>query len=90
MSHSPSAFFSFQFRGDEELIRLRIPDGSQKIRLAANLAVFDILLTSTRGGVDGRFIPLATAGTLETCIHRKTRFPSENQRSVYLKEYLAL
>jgi hypothetical protein len=86
MSHSPSAFFSFQFRGDEELI----PDGSQKIRLAANLAVFDILLTSTRGGVDGRFIPLATAGTLETCIHRKTRFPSENQRSVYLKEYLAL
>jgi hypothetical protein len=65
----PDACFLFQFGCDEELLPRRVVLHAQHVRLAANLAVFDVALPPSRGLIDGGRIPFSAGRTLETGFH---------------------
>ncbi len=46
-----------------------IPTDSENVGLAAGLAVLDIALAGTCGGIDSGFVPLTAARTLVSGIH---------------------
>jgi hypothetical protein len=54
---------TFELCVDE--ISVAVPANLKDIRLAANLAIFDIALPGATGFVHNSFIPLSTASTLE-------------------------
>jgi len=62
---------SFQRRGDEKLLQRSIVFNAQHIRLAADLAVFDIVLPPSCGFVDRSRVPYSAARTLKACFHNK-------------------
>jgi len=47
----------------------------EKVGLAADLAIFDVVLPPSRGFVDRGQVPLAAAGALKTRFHAKTHAP---------------
>jgi hypothetical protein len=51
----------------------------QDVWLAADLAVFHILLAHSGGGVNCGFVPFPTSGTLKACGHG--RFPMVTAKS---------
>lgn len=59
----------FQFRADRILACRRVPAHLKDIRLAAYLAVFNILLSHAGGGVHPGFIPLAASCALKARCH---------------------
>jgi len=71
------SFRSFQFGGDEELLRRGVVLDAQDIWLAANLAVFDIVLAASGGLVNGSSVPFSAGSALETGLHRLTEHTSE-------------
>src|SRR5580698_10609752 len=58
----------FEFGHDDELGYLVVITDAQHIRLAADLAVFDVALRPAGGGVHRGFIPFATSCTLKSLI----------------------
>ena len=60
---------SFQFGGDEEFLRRGVVLDAKDIGLAADLAVFNVALAASGGLVDGRGVPFAAGGALETGLH---------------------
>jgi len=42
-----------------------MPFDAQRIRLAADLAIFDVALPGSHTGIDGGLIPLTASGALE-------------------------
>ena len=73
-------FPSFQFGGDEELLRRGIVLDAQDVGLAANLAVFDVVLVASGGFVNGSGVPFPAGSALETGLHRLTEHTSEPGR----------
>lgn len=65
--------------GDPELLFFGIVFELKQVRLAANLAVLDVALTTPGGFVDVGHVPLAAAGALEAGFHEEivARFPDE-------------
>ena len=61
--------FSLQFRGDEEFLRRVVVLDVKNIRLAADLAVFDVVLAATRGLIHGSCVPFPAGRALETGFH---------------------
>lgn len=59
----------FQFGADQELLRRRIVLDAQNVRLAADLAVFDVALPLPGRLVDGSGVPFSAGGALETGFH---------------------
>ena len=59
----------FEFRCDEELGGGIVVLDSQNIRLAADLAIFNVALAATGGFVDRSDVPLSTRSALETRFH---------------------
>ena len=59
---------AFQFSVDGK--SFAVPANPENIWLAADLAVFNILLPSARGFIHDSFIPLPTARALKTCCDR--------------------
>jgi len=55
--------------GDPELLFFGIVFELKQVRLAANLAVLDVALTTSGGFVDVGHVPLAAAGALEAGFH---------------------
>ncbi len=55
----------FKIGVDEKRVRLRVVRHMQEVGLTADLTVFHILLSSSRGFVDRRWIPLSAARTLK-------------------------
>jgi len=74
------SFRSFQFGGDEELLRRGVVLDAQDIRLAANLAVFDVVLAASGGLINGSSVPFSAGSALETGLHRLTEHTSEPRR----------
>ncbi len=62
---------SFQNRRDEEFLRCDVILDLQQVGLAADLAVFDVVLPPTCGFVNRGDIPLAAAGTLKASFHER-------------------
>ena len=58
-----------QLRGNQKLLEFRIPGDAQDTGLAADLAVFDVLLAASSGGINRGLIPHAAACALETGSH---------------------
>jgi hypothetical protein len=56
---------TFELGMNEKALIGGAPAQVEQIWLAADLAVFDILLAAAGGFIDGGFVPLPTAGTLE-------------------------
>ena len=63
---SGKAAYLFQLSANGIFTRRVIPTDVEHIRLAANLAVFDITLARAGSGVNLGFIPFTAAGTLES------------------------
>jgi len=59
----------FNFGGDKEFLRQRVVLDLQNIRLAADLAVFYVLLAASGGLVDGSRVPYSAGGALEAGFH---------------------
>ena len=60
---------SFQFRRDRVFACRHVPGDTQDVGFAADLAVFDIALRTAGGLVHRGFVPLTTAGALESWGH---------------------
>jgi hypothetical protein len=60
---------SFQFGGDKEFLRRVVVLDVKNIRLAAYLAVFDVILAASGRFVHGTCIPFSAGGTLKTGFH---------------------
>jgi hypothetical protein len=54
---------------DEKRVRLRVVRHMQEVGFAADLTVFHIILSSSCGLVDRRWIPFSAARTLKARIH---------------------
>lgn len=61
--------YLFEFRRDLELLKFVIERDAQHIRLAADLAVLNVLLAETGRVINLSVVPLATACTLEAGFH---------------------
>jgi hypothetical protein len=59
----------FQFRSDEEFFGGVVVFDAQDVRLAANLAVFDVGLAPSGRGIDGGNVPFSARGALEARFH---------------------
>lgn len=64
----------FQLRADRIFARRHVPAYLQNIRFAANLAVFDVLLSHAGRRVHAGFIPFAASGTLKARGHDHQRW----------------
>ena len=60
---------SLQLRGDQEFLRRVVVLHAQNVRLAADLAIFDIALVASGGLVDRGGIPFSAGRALETRFH---------------------
>ena len=58
---------TFKFGTDRILGRGHVPANVEHVRLAADLAVFDILLATTRGFIHGGLVPFPAPSALEAC-----------------------
>src|SRR5271165_5683371 len=71
-------FASLQFGGNKEFLRRRVVFDAQDVRLAADLAVFDVALAASSGFVNRSGIPFSAGGALKTGFHGLS--PSIQQR----------
>jgi hypothetical protein len=67
--HFDCSDYLLQRRRNEKLLRRCVIFQAQYIRLAANLAIFDVALPPPRGFIHSRDIPLTATRALETCFH---------------------
>jgi hypothetical protein len=59
----------FQLRRDRILPGRHVPGDAQKVGLTADLAILDVALAASGGGIDEGLVPFSASGALETCGH---------------------
>src|ERR1700722_13318327 len=67
----PSTSRLFQLSRDEEFLRRRVVLHAQYVRLAADLAVFNVTLAAPSGFIDRGRVPFSAGRALETGFHSR-------------------
>lgn len=60
---------SLQLSRNHEVSGIGLPFDNEDVRFATDLAIFYVLLPVSGAGIDGSYVPFATACALESALH---------------------